>query len=221
MAFATDRGRGDEVFEAAVLDIGTQQAVPCHLERVGSLEWLPGGPPTLVYTHAPAGNSPRVPTQARHRLLTMQDPPTWFHEQCVLQVRAHELGSKPSRGDPLLFQEPDRSRFLQLTRTRDGAFVLINSNSKGSSEVLLVDRAPGNSCIRTRLVAPRAPGLEYFVEHNRGSLYLLTNAPEVAGGRGGGAREYSLARASVDGALGPESWELLLEPRQGRHLGFA
>ena len=41
-------------------------------------------------------------------------------------------------GDTCLLEEADVERFLELGRTKDGAYVTVNSNSKTSSEV----RAP-------------------------------------------------------------------------------
>ena len=34
-----------------------------------------------------------------------------------------------------MLEEPDPQRFLELSRTKDGAYVAINSNSKTDSEV--------------------------------------------------------------------------------------
>ena len=39
--------------------------------------------------------------------------------------------------DTCLLLESDPSRFLELGRTKDGAYVTVNSNSKTSSEVWL------------------------------------------------------------------------------------
>ncbi len=36
-----------------------------------------------------------------------------------------------------MLEEPDPQRFLELSRTKDGAYVAINSNSKTDSEVWL------------------------------------------------------------------------------------
>lgn len=70
------------------------------------------------------------------------------------------------------------------------SFLTINCNSKASSEVHLLPAdlsarseqhsssigAGGSGWAATRVVQPRLPGLEYFVEHNGGQLYILSNA---------------------------------------------
>lgn len=69
-------------------------------------------------------------------------------------------------------------------------FLTINCNSKSSSEVHLLPADPSHSVQRIissagggsscwpapQVVQSRLPGLEYFVEHNRGQLYILSNA---------------------------------------------
>lgn len=49
-------------------------------------------------------------------------------------VRRQLTGAGSGR-DEVLLQEADPSCFLHLGRTKDGAFLTINSNSKTSSEV--------------------------------------------------------------------------------------
>ena len=41
--------------------------------------------------------------------------------------------------DVCLLEEPDPQRFLALSRTKDGAYVVINSNSKTESEAYPLD----------------------------------------------------------------------------------
>lgn len=59
-------------------------------------------------------------------------------ECCRLQVMARRLagGAAGPGADACLLLEADPERFLELGRTKDGAYVTINSNSKTSSEVL-------------------------------------------------------------------------------------
>lgn len=90
------------------------------------------------------------------------------------QVRCHRLGTPPA-SDALLFTESDPRRHIQLTKTRDGRLILINSNSKLSSEVLLIDAHDTWAELRPHLLQRGRRGLEYFAEHHRGSLFLLSN----------------------------------------------
>ena len=50
-----------------------------------------------------------------------------------MQVMQRDLRS--GEPDVCLLEEPDPRRFLELTRTKDGAYVTVNSNSKTDSEV--------------------------------------------------------------------------------------
>lgn len=69
----------------------------------------------------------------------------------------------------------------------DCSFLTINCNSKASSEVhLLPAELHGSTAAAPRLVQRRVAGLEYFVEHNAGQLYILSNAR--------GAGNYALYR---------------------------
>jgi hypothetical protein len=82
-------------------------------------------------------------------------PPTALHPHQVLRRR---LGSPPKE-DALLFEEPDPSHFVSLTRTKDWRYLLVNSHAKLSSEV----RA-GASCWARR---PFNKGWMYLVNADR------------------------------------------------------
>ncbi|KAG2491785.1 hypothetical protein HYH03_009945 [Edaphochlamys debaryana] len=80
------------------------------------------------------------------------------------RVLLHDVSAlRPPPPRPLL-EEPDPAFFLGLGRTKDGALLLLSANSKTSSEVHVLD-ASDPWASPPRLVQPRAPGLEYFVEH--------------------------------------------------------
>eukprot|EP00053_Salpingoeca_punica_P015205 m.139252 g.139252 ORF g.139252 m.139252 type:complete len:755 (-) comp16652_c1_seq4:837-3101(-) len=85
---------------------------------------------------------------------------------------SHRLGH-PQSEDALLYQEKDSEFLLDVGRTKDEAFFTINVNSKTSSEVYLLpcDQPHGTPV----LIHPRS-NFSYFVEHQRGSLYIVTNA---------------------------------------------
>lgn len=57
-----------------------------------------------------------------------------------VQVFRHTLGQSQAL-DTLVHHEPSEDCFLSLTKTKDGRLILINSNSKTSSVVILA--APG------------------------------------------------------------------------------
>ncbi|GAX81656.1 hypothetical protein CEUSTIGMA_g9084.t1 [Chlamydomonas eustigma] len=76
--------------------------------------------------------------------------------------------------DQLLWMEPRPEYFVQLSRTKDWEWLLININSKTSSEVHVL---PGFNPRRHPLhcLKPRTPGLEYFVQHHHGNFVIMTN----------------------------------------------
>ncbi|KAH7444800.1 hypothetical protein KP509_02G092500 [Ceratopteris richardii] len=108
----------------------------------------------------------------------------WARDSCSLlytkmdkmlrpfRVFKHNLKSKG--GNILVYEEKNPQFFIDVSKTKDWCFFTINSNSKTSSEVYLLDANGHNEEIK--LVEHRRPGVEYFVEHQDGQLFLLTNA---------------------------------------------
>uniref|UniRef100_A0A8C0H4N1 Prolyl endopeptidase n=2 Tax=Chelonoidis abingdonii TaxID=106734 RepID=A0A8C0H4N1_CHEAB len=98
----------------------------------------------------------------------------------------------------LVYVEQDPRFFVDIYCTKDRRFLTINSNSKTSSEVWLVDCSnPFNSPI---LVQQRTKGVIYHVEHRNDELYILTTYGEPA--------EYKLMKTPV-GSCGMENWQLV------------
>ncbi|NWI43793.1 PPCEL protein, partial [Picathartes gymnocephalus] len=78
----------------------------------------------------------------------------------------------------LVYTEQDARFFVDLYCTKDRRFLTINSNSKTTSEVWLVDcRHPFES---PALVQARTTGVIYHVEHRKDQLYILTTYGEPA-----------------------------------------
>ena len=101
-----------------------------------------------------------------------------------------------------MYRDPDPLFNVGVRRARSGAFVLFSSASFTSGETWLLDaREPEGT---PRLVAARAPGVEYDVEHGGRWLYLLTNRD--------GARDFKVMKAPVDR---PSEWEEWLPARPG------
>jgi len=106
------------------------------------------------------------------------------------EVWRHALGTDAS-ADVLVHREDDERFFVDIGRTRSGRFVLIDCSSKTTSEVWFVptdapDREP-------QVVAPRARGHEYQVEHHwseeRGDRFLIVT------NQNGNARNFELVAA--------------------------
>ncbi|XP_030354997.1 prolyl endopeptidase-like isoform X5 [Strigops habroptila] len=78
----------------------------------------------------------------------------------------------------LVYTEQDARFFVDIYCTRDRRFLTINSNSKTTSEVWLVDcRHPFKS---PALVQARTKGVIYHIEHRNDELYILTTYGEPA-----------------------------------------
>ncbi|XP_071433395.1 prolyl endopeptidase-like isoform X3 [Pithys albifrons albifrons] len=98
----------------------------------------------------------------------------------------------------LVYTEQDARFFVDIYCTKDRRFLTINSNSKTTSEVWLVDcRHPFEL---PALVQPRTKGVIYHIEHRNDELYILTTYGEPA--------EYKLMKAPI-ASSGKENWQLV------------
>ncbi|XP_064302149.1 prolyl endopeptidase-like isoform X1 [Phalacrocorax carbo] len=98
----------------------------------------------------------------------------------------------------LVYTEQDARFFVDIYCTKDRRFLTINSNSKTTSEVWLVDcRHPFKL---PALVQARTKGVIYHIEHRNDELYILTTYGEPA--------EYKLMKAPV-ASSGVENWQLV------------
>ena len=113
------------------------------------------------------------------------------------EVWRHRLGTGPER-DALVFREEDERFDLTVRATRSGAYVLIETASRDTTETLVLPaedtgRAPA-------VLQQREPGTEYRADHGdgpgRGEFFLVTNA---------GAEEFRLVRALAS-APGRDGW---------------
>ncbi|CAG8682442.1 12057_t:CDS:10, partial [Funneliformis mosseae] len=117
------------------------------------------------------------------------------------KVYAHQIGSSPQH-DILIYEDYDKSSFVDITVTRDKSFIAINSNSFSTSEVRIFDAYHDFSkgIPELKLIEPRSSGLEYYVDHHNGFLYILTNSANT--------RNFKLVRASLDNC-NKRNWETI------------
>ncbi|KAJ2637604.1 hypothetical protein GGF44_002923 [Coemansia sp. RSA 1694] len=100
------------------------------------------------------------------------------------KVMGHITGHCQSK-DIVVFDEPCHECFVDITRTKDRQFHIINSSKLDSSEVHVFPSSHNfwQQSLRDanmqalRLVRPRQPGVEYFVDHHDGEFVILTNSP--------------------------------------------
>ena len=92
------------------------------------------------------------------------------------QLWRHRLGTDPS-SDVLVVTEEDEHFFLGVDRTKDGALLLCQLESKVTTEFLMLDAARPEG--EWTVVEPRAHGVEYSVDHQSGRLLITTNSADA------------------------------------------
>jgi oligopeptidase B len=85
------------------------------------------------------------------------------------QVWCHTLGIKSQ----LVYEEDDSEYYIDISTTKDSRYVVINCNSKDTSEVWVIDGY--QPTVQPTIVFPRQPGFEWYLEHNNGIFYAVTN----------------------------------------------
>ncbi|GAA3449532.1 S9 family peptidase [Dactylosporangium matsuzakiense] len=177
LAYSADFS-GDERFTLRIKDLRTGEDLPDVIEDVfyGSA-WAADGS-TLFYTRVDDAWRP-------------------------YRVLRHSLGSG-STDDAIVFEEPDERFWVSIELTRSERFLLIDVNSKVTSEVLVI---PADAPLtEPRSIAPRRQGVEYSVEHHGHRFLILHND---------GAEDFALSYTSVDT---PGSWTTLIEHEPGTRL---
>jgi oligopeptidase B len=123
------------------------------------------------------------------------------HRPC--RLFRHVVGTSASE-DVLVYEESDPGFFLGVGQTQSARFILIDTHDHETAEVHLLDAADPTGS--PRLVAPRQTGVEYEIEHNSDTLYILTNAD--------GAEDFKIVTTPV-AAPGRENWTDLVPHRPG------
>jgi oligopeptidase B len=163
---------GDELYQLRIRDLDRGSDLPERIEGTYyGLAWSADSR-SLLY----------VVTDARYRP----------HE-----VWRHALGTAPDR-DTLVFREEDQRFDLSVRATRSGAYVLIETESRDSTETLVLPAAETDS--EPVVMERRRPGIEYRADHadgpGPGEFFLVTND---------GAEEFRLVAAPAD-APGRARW---------------
>src|SRR5690606_8305382 len=71
------------------------------------------------------------------------------------------------------YQEDDELFWLGLGKTLDKRYVVLNADSKDTSEIRVIDADRPDAM--PRIVLPRVTGREYALDHRGGRFYLLVN----------------------------------------------
>ena len=145
LAYGVDT-TGDERFVLRLRDLGRGEDLPEAIEGTSyGVAWADDT--TVFYTRPDSANRP-------------------------YQLWRHRVGTAPS-DDALVLEEPDERFHLGVGRTKDGAYVVVEIQSKVTSEVLVVPTASPD--VAPSVVAPRRQGVEYALEHHQGTFVILTN----------------------------------------------
>ena len=89
------------------------------------------------------------------------------------QVWRHKIGT-PAHDDVLVHQEDDERFFAGVSRTRSGAFVLVEVRSKVTTETRFL--SADDPTAEPRTLQPREQDVEYYVDHSGDRFFIVTNA---------------------------------------------
>jgi oligopeptidase B len=171
LAWTSDTS-GAEIFLLRIRDLATGVDLPDRIER---------SYPGLAWS-----------ADSRYLFYLVPDELYW-----PSQLWRHRLGTSAAQ-DELVYAEADAKFELILAGSRSGAYAIIASASRDTTEVRLIPLA--DPLADPILIRPRQHGTEYQVDHARGgSIYLVTDEDEP---------EYSLKRAPVL-AAGVGDWALV------------
>jgi len=119
------------------------------------------------------------------------------------RVWRHVVGTDPG-SDAIIYEESDERFWVGVELTRSERFVVVDVNSKLTSEVhYLPADAPLDPL---KVVAPRRQGVEYTVEHHGDRFLILHND---------GAKDFALSYTPVDD---PGAWVPLVPHTPGSRL---
>lgn len=179
LAITTDRD-GDEQYQLQIIDLTSGSTLPDTIDD-------------LTYGLAWSRDSDAI-------FYTLADD-----MQRADRVLVHRLGS--STDDDLIVHHEDDERFwVGLSATRSEQYVVINADSKTTSEVRVVDaRQPESPAV---VVEPRREGHEYRVEHHGERFLILSNA---------GGPDFALYETPID-TPGQSNWVELIAHEPGVRL---
>ncbi len=119
------------------------------------------------------------------------------------RVWRHTVG-QPATADVVVYEEPDERFWVGVELTRSEKFIVIDSQSKVTSEVRVIPA--DDPTAEPAVIAPRRQGVEYSVEHHGHRFLILHNHQ---------AEDFALAWTSADT---PGEWIELLPHQPGTRL---
>ncbi|KAF0852497.1 mitochondrial peptidase S9 family protein (prolyl oligopeptidase) [Andalucia godoyi] len=193
LAYTFDKS-GAESYSLHVVDIASGDFVCDPVPNVYNVVFS-GVPGTLVYTTLDSSGRPFAAFS--HTLFS----PCADSERPSLALPLSTTTTATAVGPPeLLYSEADPSFLVDVGLTKDALFVCVSAASKTSTETRIVDAGLHHGSLQ--LVQKRVHGLEYFVEHRKGHLYIVNNAVPSKGNQ--------LSITSIE-KPGIENWERIAE----------
>ncbi len=175
LAYSTDT-TGGESYTLYIKDLNTDQLLADQIPNTYySVEWASDNQ-TLFYTTLDAAKRP-------------------------YKLYRHQLGSTPE-ADMLIYHETDESFFLDVSKTRSKAYLLMELENINTSEVHYLEAAQPTGDFK--VIAPRQPELEYSVEHHGNQFFIVTNADAV---------NFKLMRAAASNPS-RANWEEMIPHRE-------
>ncbi|KAG1697977.1 hypothetical protein DVH05_015461 [Phytophthora capsici] len=153
------------------LNSGTLQPLT-DVKGIKNVEWTSAPLPNRVFYYTKVDGHGRPFAVYRYNLAT--------HEQ------------------ELIFEEQDEAFFVDVSQTKDAQFVLINCNSKNTSEIYAMEGHNTNA--QPQLLRKREAGTLYFADHAAGQFFIVTNAD--------GALNYKIATSKWSSDV--SKWETLV-----------
>ena len=145
---------------------------------------------------------PEIISGASYGLEWANDNKTIFYTiqdeaQRPYKLFRHPLGIDPSR-DELIYHETDDAFYLDLSKTRSQAYLLINLGSMTTTEIHYLDA--NRPFDKFNLIHPREHKMEYYVSHRSDRFYIRTND---------GAENFKLITVQVSDPL-KKNWKELI-----------
>ncbi len=144
LAYTTDT-TGYRQYTLRIKDLRTGQLLPEKFERVDGVVWSTDNKTIFFVTE--------------NAVTKRQD-----------EFYRHELGAN---GPDRLYHEADELYDISVDRSRDRAFIFLNSESKLSTEVRFMEADGRRHSLQ--VAQPRQPDHKYFLEHRKGLFYVRTN----------------------------------------------
>ncbi len=174
LAYSTDT-TGFRQYTLYLKDLRTGTTSEAIAERVGSVAWA-ADDRTLFYT--------------------VED------EETKRQFQLYRCDVEDAKSQSLLIYEEKDERFnIGVGKTRDGAFLLMESASHTTSEQWFLSAESPDASFQ--LLEARRDNIEYYADHREGVFYIRANDT---------GRNFRLVTAPVT-ACGKENWAEILPPR--------